>query len=216
MTSNALPTPSASTGEPTDQERGTKRSSPVRTLIITASTRTGRFGPVPAAWAAEQARRRADLDVETVDLAQTPLPAILGEVDARGRPPSAVAELGRSLDRAEAVVIVTPVYNRGYPASLKNAIDWFYDEWARTPVGFVSYGGRTGGVEAVEQLRPVFSELRTMTIQPVLSFPDYWDSIDSNGDLALPDSAALAAHRFFDELVWWSLAMRIARAEMPA
>ncbi|MET3861446.1 NAD(P)H-dependent FMN reductase [Dietzia sp. 2505] len=216
MTNHTLPTPSSATGNSTTLESGPERPSPVRTLIITASTRTGRFGPVPAAWAAEQAHRRADLDVETVDLAQASLPAVLGEVDARGRPPSAVTEFGRRLDRAEAVVIVTPVYNRGYPASLKNAIDSFYDEWARTPVGFVSYGGRTGGIEAVEQLRPVFTELRTMTIQPVLSFPDYWDSIDPDGDLAPPDSTALAADRFFDELVWWSLAMRVARAEVPA
>lgn len=50
------------------------------------------------------------------------------------------------------MIIVTPVYNRGYPASLKNAIDWFDSEWAATPVGFVSCGGRTGGIEAVEQL----------------------------------------------------------------
>ncbi|MFN3600293.1 MAG: NADPH-dependent FMN reductase [Dietzia sp.] len=183
---------------------------------MTASTRTDRFGPVPAAWAASQARQRTDLDLDTVDLAESDLPVVLNGNDPDEEPPRSVIELGRRLAAAEAVVIVTPVYNRGYPASLKNAIDWFYPEWARTPVGFVSYGGRTGGIEAVEQLRPVFAELRTMTIQPVLSFPDFWDRFDADGRPTDPDSAARAADRFFDELTWWALAMRVARSEVGA
>ena len=204
-------TASRAVGDPPDQVDAGGPPAPVRTLLMTASIRTDRFGPVPAAWAADHARQRADLEVEIVDLAEAALPMVLPGDDPDEQLPGSVTDLGRRLAAAEAVVIVTPVYNRGYPASLKNAIDWFHGEWARTPVGFVSYGGRTGGVEAVEQLRPIFVELRTMTIRPVLSFPDVWDRFDADGRPEDPHGAARAADGFFDELVWWALAMRAAR-----
>jgi hypothetical protein len=46
------------------------------------------------------------------------------------------------IDRADAFVVVTPEYNRTFPASLKQAIDFAYDEWQAKPVAFVSYGCR--------------------------------------------------------------------------
>ncbi len=207
-------TASVALGDPPEEVRAGRPSSPVRTLLMTASIRTDRFGPVPAAWVADHAHQRADLDLETVDLAQASLPFVLSGNDPDEPLPTSVTTLGSRLAAAEAVVVVTPVYNRGYPASLKNAIDWFDHEWARTPVGFVSYGGRTGGVEAVEQLRPIFVELRTMTIRPVLSFPNFWNCFDAHGRPVDPDGAARAADAFFDELVWWALTMRQARAEV--
>ena len=141
--------------------------------------------------------------------ADAPLPLVLPESDEN--PPPVVVGLGRKLAAADAVVVVTPVYNRGYPASLKSAIDWFHDEWAATPVGFVSYGGRTGGVEAVEQLRTVFVELHTMTIRYVLSFPDFWKGFTDDGEPLDPHRCAAAADGFLDQLTWWARALRAAR-----
>ncbi|TXG91466.1 NADPH-dependent oxidoreductase [Rhodococcus rhodnii] len=181
---------------------------PVRVLVMTGSTREGRFGPVPARWAAEHARLRDDIDVDVADLADLDLPTVMNDHGAH----PALASLGGQLHAADAVVIVTPVYNRGYPASLKNAIDWFHDEWAATPIGFVSYGGRTGGIEAVEQLRTVFVELGTMTIRNVLTFPDYPDHFHDDGTPTAPDALAGAAAGFFDQLLWWARALRDAKA----
>lgn len=185
-------------------------SANVRVLVMIGSTRNDRFGPIPAAWAAEQARARDDIDLDVADLAELDLPVVLqGEDDAPA--PNSVLSLGRRLDAADAVVVVTPVYNRGYPASLKNAIDWFGTEWAATPIGFVSYGGRTGGIEAVEQLRTVFVELGTMTIRHVLSFPNFWERFGDDG--APSDSASMtaAATDFYDQLTWWARALRASR-----
>lgn len=183
---------------------------PVRVLVMIGSTRQDRFGPVPAAWAAEQARLRDDIDVDVVDLADEKLPVTLMG-DEEDVPPDETTLLGRRISAADAVVIVTPVYNRGYPASLKNAIDWYHGEWAATPIGFVSYGGRTGGIEAVEQLRTVFVELSTMTIRNVLSFPNFWESFDENGAPTDPKPLIEAAGEFYDQLVWWARALRAAR-----
>ncbi|HLR44244.1 MAG TPA: NAD(P)H-dependent oxidoreductase [Brevibacterium sp.] len=184
---------------------------PVRVLVIIGSTREDRFGPIPALWAVGQARIREDVDVDVIDLAEERLPVVLAGDDGEAAVPARVADFSRRIDAADAVVIVTPVYNRGYPASLKNAIDWVHDEWAATPVGFISYGGRTGGIEAVEQLRTVFVELNTMTIRNVLTFPNFWNHFSDGG--APVDSAALAgaATGFYDQLTWWARALRTAR-----
>ncbi|OUZ12240.1 FMN reductase [Aeromicrobium sp. PE09-221] len=186
----------------------------MRVLMVIGSVRTGRFGHVPASWLAERARLRDDIELAITDLADLDLPADLGD---KGRAaPSDVTALGDQIEAADAIVIVTPVYNRGYPASLKNAIDWFNSEWSATPVGFVSYGGRTGGIEAVEQLRTVFVELGTMTIRNVLSFPDFWEVFDESGVPADPARVSRAAGNFYDELIWWARALRPARLARQA
>src|SRR5699024_4387121 len=159
---------------------------------------------VPAAWAADQARSRTDIDLDVLDLAELNLPVVLSGDEKDAPLPRQVISLAQRVQAADAVVIVTPVYNRGYPASLKNAIDWLHEEWAATPVGFVSYGGRTGGIEAVEQLRTVFVELGTMTIRNVLSFPNFWERFDDDGAPVNHRAMARAATSFYDQLIWWA------------
>lgn len=184
---------------------------PLRTLVIVGSTRQDRFGPVPAEWITQQATARSDLAVEVADLAELDLPVILPGDDPESEVPAPVRRLGKRIDAADAVIIVTPVYNRGYPAALKNAIDWFGTEWHATPIGFVSYGGRTGGIEAVEQLRTVFVELDTMTIRNVLTFPDFWTLFTDDGHPVDRQPMSGAAHAFLDQLVWWAQALRTAK-----
>ncbi|CAO0829500.1 hypothetical protein SMICM17S_09312 [Streptomyces microflavus] len=76
-----------------------------------------------------------------------------------------MTEFAGAIGKAEAFVVVTPEYNRSFPASLKQAIDFAYDEWQTKPVGFVSYGHGSSGLYAVEQLRSVFTELHTVTLR---------------------------------------------------
>ncbi len=66
---------------------------------------------------------------------------------------------------ADAFLVVTPEYNHGYPAALKELIDSVYEPWHAKPVAFVSYGGASGGIRAVEQLRQVFAELHAVTLR---------------------------------------------------
>lgn len=66
-----------------------------------------------------------------------------------------MTDLAPWLDRADAFVIVTPEYNHTFPASLKNAIDWYVDAWKAKPVAFFSYGGMAGGLRAVADLRGI-------------------------------------------------------------
>ncbi len=185
-------------------------TSPLKLVVITGSIREDRFGPVVEEWFARQVARRTDLEADRVDLAEAGLPARLTR-----KPPSEVRALQPRLESADAFVLVTPEYNHGYPASLKAAIDWFSAEWRTKPVGFVSYGGRSGGIRAVEQLRQVFAELHATTVRDAVSIHDAWDEFDDDGRPLDPEGAAQAANVLLDQLVWWGLALREARRTRP-
>lgn len=134
--------------------------------IITGSTRPNRRSPDVAKWVLEIARRRTDLEVELVDIADFELP-LLDEP----MPPSMgkyqqphTKRWAAKIATLDAFLFVTPEYNHGIPAALKNAIDFLYAEWNHKAAGFVSYGA-AGGSRAVEHLRLVLAEVQVATVR---------------------------------------------------
>lgn len=186
----------------------------LRLAIIIGSTRAGRFGPTVASWFADRATRRRDLEIDVIDLAKTSLPAELTDL---GDPlPAPVAALAPRLDAADAFVVVTPEYNGSFPAPLKTAIDWYYQEWHAKPVTFVSYGRESGGRQAVAQLRLVFTELHAVTIGSHVGLPSYWDRFAADGSWPRPSADYEAAVKTtLDQLSWWAYALRAARNNSP-
>jgi NAD(P)H-dependent FMN reductase len=92
-----------------------------------------------------------------------------------------------------AIVFVSPQYNWGYPAPLKNAIDHLYKEWAGKPAMIVTYGGHGGG-KCAAQLRQVLDglEMRPVATMPGFTLPR--DRIEANGGVIDP-AAAFADRR---------------------
>ncbi|MBB4892033.1 NAD(P)H-dependent FMN reductase [Streptomyces olivoverticillatus] len=190
---------------------------PYRLAVVVASTREGRFGPAVANWLAEQTAQRPDIDVDVIDLAEHPLPVNLSS-DPGPEDAAALAAVTPRLAEADAFVVITPEYNHSYPAALKNLIDWHYVQWQAKPVAFVSYGGLSGGLRAVEHLRPVFAELHAVTIRETVSFHSPWGKLDASGkhrDEEDGQAAAGAAKKMLDQLTWWALSLREARAARP-
>jgi NAD(P)H-dependent FMN reductase len=179
---------------------------PLQIAVIIGSTREGRFGEIVARWFAEQARRRSDMVVDVVDLAEVDIPAVL----PRHATP-AVQAYAERIERADGFVVVTPEYNHSFPASLKQAIDVVFAPWRRKPVGFVSYGGMSGGLRAVEQLRLVFAELHATTVRETVCFPMAPARFDASGQPVDPAAPAGAATTMLDDLAWWATALRTAR-----
>lgn len=187
----------------------------VRLAIIIGSIRTDRFCPTPARWIAEHARRRPDLDVDLIDLADAEVPPVLGG-DSHDEPvPSQVAALGERLAAAEAFILVTPVYNRSFPGSVKNAIDWFYAEWQLKPIGFISYGGTFGGVESINALRTVFAEFDAVALADAITFPNFWETFDDDSRPVDAGRAAARATRMLEQLEWWATTLREGRSRRP-
>ncbi|WP_371527580.1 NAD(P)H-dependent oxidoreductase [Streptomyces sp. NBC_01283] len=191
-------------------------SSPLRVAVVVASTREGRFAPVVTRWLTGHLEQRDDMTTDVVDLAETPLPTVF---PAFGQPPApgteeALALVSPRLAAADAFLFVTPEYNHSFPASLKNAVDWHNTQWHGKPIGFVSYGGLSGGLRAVEQLRLVMAELNAMTIRNTVSFHNAFGSFGEDGavDDPMVDTAAKA---LLDQLAWWAHALRDARSHTP-
>ena len=176
-------------------------SEPIRVGIIIGSTRQGRFAPVVARWTASQLARRTDMSAEVIDLADH-------ESNGHGG-------LSARLAVADAFIVVTPEYNHSFPAPLKHAIDAHSAEWHAKPVAFVSYGGISGGLRAVEQLRQVFAELHSMTVRNSVSFHQAWSEFDENGTPKNAARADRAATSMLDHLAWWAHALREAREKTP-
>jgi NAD(P)H-dependent FMN reductase len=178
---------------------------PLRVAVIVGSTREGRVGDRIGHWFLGQAKGREGLDPVLVDLAEFEFPA-----SYPGRATGQVTEFAERIGRAEAFVIVTPEYNHSFPASLKQAIDYAYDEWQAKPVGFVSYGARSTGVHAVIQLRTVFTALH------MVSVPDGVGIDLLTGDLdELLTRQTRAAEVLLDQLSWWGRGLRAARQASP-
>lgn len=188
---------------------------PVRVAVIVGSIRQDRFCPTPSNWIADQARSREDLAVDLVDLADYDLPVVLGGNDENAPQPESVSELGQRLAPADAFVVVTPIYNRSYPASLKNAIDWFYTEWQLKPVGFISYGGITGGLQSIDALRSVFTEFHSVPLRDSITFANFWETFDHDGRPVDTERTSRLANGFLNQLVWWAQTLRQARTERP-
>lgn len=179
-------------------------SPPLRLAVLVGSTREGRFGPTVAKWFHTVAAGRDDIEIDLVDLVDADLPAHwtsdLGV---------ATRAFVHRLEEADAYVVVTPEYNHGYPAALKQAIDVSGRVWTRKPVGFVSYGGMSGGLRAVEQLRLVFAEVRATTVRETVSFHLF--PFDERGQPLDTGASELAAHTMLDDVVWWGRTLRTAR-----
>lgn len=188
----------------------TPPADPLTVAVIVGSTREGRFGPVVARWIAEQLEEHDDLLVDVIDLDDVDLPVRMPAVTT-----DALTAFGRRLAAADAFVVVTPEYNHSYPAALKHAIDLAYEEWNAKPVGFVSYGGMSGGLRAVEALRLVFGELHATTIRDTVSFHGASARFDRDGRPLDADGVNGAAKAMIDQLSWWGHALRDARRVRP-
>lgn len=190
-------------------------STPLNLAVVTGSVRQGRFGPVVTRWFAEQAQRHGEFAVDVIDLADYDIPLELPPtppaMDPHPQRPEGMADLTRRLAAADAVVIVTPDYNRSFPAALKAAIDWHFTEWAAKPIGFVGYSGASGGLLAIEQLRQIFGELNAHTVRDYVSFPRYYLLFAPDGTLLEPEGPEGAAKSMLDQLRWWGSVLHDAR-----
>ncbi|UGY93017.1 NADPH-dependent FMN reductase [Streptomyces gobiensis] len=192
------------------------RKGRLRLAVLIGSAHNGRSGPMVGRWFVGQARQRGDLDVDAVDLPAAGLPPGIPErTPDGGYLCDEVAAYAARMAAADAYVVITPEYNRGYPAPLKHAIDALYTEWRAKPVGFVSHGGQSGGLRAVEQLRQVFAELHTVTVRDSVSFAHVREVFDESGAPRDAVGANGAAKLMLDELTWWAGVLAEGRARRP-
>lgn len=170
----------------------------IEVALIYGSARPGRFCDVVARWVTEEMLTYPGFSLRVIDPAEPNLET-----------------LSERIAQADAFIVVTPEYNHGYTAPLKALIDSTYAEWHAKPVAFVSYGGVSGGLRAVEQLRLVFAELHAVTLRDGVSFANATNHFDAAGNLIEPESAQGALKLTIARLRWWARALRTARNAAP-
>lgn len=151
--------------------------------IIIGSTRPGRSGEAVGRWVHEQAIQRNDAEFELVDLEEFKL-SLLGEPTVPG---SANRQYefeetrvwSEKIDSLDGFVWVTPEYNHGVPAAMKNALDLLFPEWNHKAVGFVAYGA-DGGVRAVEHWRTIVANVRMVAVRAQVSLSQFLDFTDGS------------------------------------
>ena len=189
----------------------------VKIGIVLASTRPNRFGSQPANWLYGLAQERGDADYDFIDLAEVGLP-LLDEPN----PPSQgkyahehTKAWSKRIDALDGFAFVTPEYNHGVPAALKNAIDFLYKEWNFKAAAFVSYGGPAGGARSVEHLRGVMGELKIYDIREQMQLSSYHSRLNEAGEYQFTDKEAETANGLLEQLVFWAGIMKDARAKYP-
>lgn len=186
--------------------------------VIIGSTRPGRIGPSIAGWFADQARLDGRFEVEVVDLAAMNLPLFDEPHHPRLRTYTKDHTKAWSavVERADAVVFVHPEYNHSLNGALKNAIDFLAAEWAHKPVSFVSYGGASGGLRAVQALKPIVAALRMYPISGAVALQMPAKQIGEHGGFQGTDPQNAAAAALLNELLPLTLAVRPLRADADA
>ena len=186
--------------------------------VIVGSIRQGRFSGRPARWIHQRLQSgRGGVDAQLLDLRQFPLPffdhplppAMPGRAAYEDE---SVERWTAEIARSDGFVLVTPEYNFGPAAVLKNAIDWVYPEWNRKAAAFVSYGSAMG-VRSVQQLRETAIELQLAPIRSSVHIPPatLWAHFQGGDVEAGLADLADAADKMIEDLLWWSTAVKNAR-----
>ncbi len=135
--------------------------------IIVGSTRPKRAGGPIAHWVAEQASKNSEHTFELIDLAEANLPLLDEEYSAMMNryQNEHTKQWSAKIAQFDGFIFVTPEYNHGYSAVLKNAIDYLYAEWNHKPAAFVGYSAiPTAGVRAIEQLKQVVWQVKMLPV----------------------------------------------------
>jgi NAD(P)H-dependent FMN reductase len=185
--------------------------------VIVGSTREHRFSEKPAQWILQLLQRRQGVDARLLDLRDFPMPFFDQPATPAmpGRPPyknEFVQKWTAAIARSDGFVVVTPEYNYGTSAVLKNAIDWVYPEWNRKAVGFVSYGSALGA-RSVQQLRETAIELQLAPIRSSVHIPvaTLWAHYQGGDVDARLGELEAPAELLIDDLLWWTSALKSAR-----
>ena len=179
--------------------------------IVIGSTRPGRKAEVVARWVLEHAQKRTDASFELVDIAEYDLPLLDEPV------PSSMGRYSKEhtkkwaarIASLDAFIFVTPEYNHGTSAALKNALDFIYAEWNNKSAGFVAYGG-AGGTRAVEHLRGYMAELQIADVRAQVALSLYTDF--ENFSTFKPSAHhEKSLTSVFDQVIRWGTALKTLR-----
>lgn len=184
--------------------------------IIIGSTRPSRKGPLVANWFTNIAKQHTDFEIEVLDLKEINLPLLDEPEHPRAQKyiHEHTKNWSKTIQEADAYIIITPEYNFGYPATLKNALDFLSIEWQDKPMGFVSYGGISAGTRAVQELKSPVTTLGMMPLPEAVNVPFFSQFINQDGIFEGNEPLVKSAHSMLKKLKYWSEALKEMREKI--
>ncbi len=171
--------------------------------IISASVRTGRNSNRVATFFRNYLVEKQLASAEIIDLKEYQFPVFDERLRYQKEPTEKMIEFAARITGADGVIIVTPEYNGGYPASLKNVVDLLYDEWHRKPVAISTVSdGIFGGSQVITSLQFSLWKIRAWTVPAMFPVPKVKDAFDENGVPADAQAIHKRADAFISELMW--------------
>lgn len=171
-------------------------------VILSASVRIGRISSRVALFFKDLLGEKGFADAEIVDLSKYAFPVFEERLKYQPVPPAGLLDYASRIRSADGIIIVTPEYNGGYPASLKNAIDVLYEEWHRKPVAIATVSdGSFGGTQVITSLQFTLWKIRAWTVPAMFPVPNAPEKFDEQGRL-LDDKMLKRADNFVKELMW--------------
>ena len=171
--------------------------------IISSSVRLGRKSHLVALYFQQYLKENNLATSEILDLNEYQFPIFEERLRLQKNPSDTLLDFAARIKSADGVIIVTPEYNGGYPASLKNAIDVLYDEWRRKPIAIsTASDGIFGGTQVITSLQWSLWKIRSWTVPAMFPCPKVQETFDENGvpvDKAAVDKRAAG---FIGELIW--------------
>lgn len=179
-------------------------------VIISGSVRTDRKSHRVATYFQKFISENNMATSEIVDLKELNLPVMEEQLIHLESPAASAKLLSEKINKADAVILVSPEYNSGYSASVKNAIDLLITEWYRKPVGIVGVSsGNFGGIHAITQLQSVLLKIKAVPISATFPVPNIQDAFDENGTPVDKPRTDKRAQGFVNELLWFADAFRM-------
>ncbi len=173
--------------------------------IISGSIRIGRQSHKVALYFHNYITEHQLANSEIIDLKEYNFPVFEERLSFTANPTDAQKLFSEKISKADAVIVVSPEYNSGYPASIKNAIDLLYNEWYHKPIGIATASsGGFGGVNALALLQNIFLKVRAVPIAVPFPVPVVQNSFDDNGVPTNKEATDKRAATFLKELLWYA------------
>lgn len=171
--------------------------------IISSSIRAGRKSHRMALYFKRYLEDNRHATVEILDLNSYSFPLFNERLRFQESPLPAVEEFADKIRSSDGIIIVTPEYNGGYPASLKNAIDLLNDEWYHKPVVISTVSdGNFGGTQVLVSLQFTLWKMKAWTVPAMFPVPDVGNSFDNDGVPFNPTAVEKRTANFIKELLW--------------
>lgn len=171
--------------------------------IISASVRTGRNSHRVALYFKKYLEENKIATAEILDLSAYNFPVFHERLQHQENPSKEVLDFAEKVKTSDGVIIVTPEYNGGYPASLKNVVDLLYSEWRRKPIAIsTASDGVFGGTQVITSIQFSLWKIRSWTVPAMFPVPKVQESFDESGNPTNKEATNKRASAFINELMW--------------